>query len=91
MALQALKEEEPEAWSRIGAVAVTTQRDTVVPVDADGVPVRPAIIWLDQRMARCDKPMPLVDRLQFKSHRDDPGCRDHADAGQRQLDGGERT
>ncbi|MCX6085676.1 MAG: FGGY-family carbohydrate kinase [Caldiserica bacterium] len=65
-ALQALKEESPEAWSHIGAVAVTTQRDTVVPLDADGVPLRPAIVWLDQRMARCDKPMPLVDQLQFK-------------------------
>jgi sugar (pentulose or hexulose) kinase len=65
-ALQALKEESPEAWGRIGAVAVTTQRDTVVPLDADGIPVRPAIVWLDQRMARCDQPMPLVDRLQFK-------------------------
>jgi sugar (pentulose or hexulose) kinase len=65
-ALQALKQESPEAWSRIAAVAVTTQRDTVVPLDADGVPLRPAIVWLDQRMARCEKPMPLVDRLQFK-------------------------
>jgi sugar (pentulose or hexulose) kinase len=64
-ALQRLKEESPEAWSRIGAVAVTTQRDTAVALDAGGVPVRPAIIWLDQRMARCDKPMPLIDRLQF--------------------------
>ena len=36
--LQALKEESPDAWSRIGAVAVTTQRDTVVAMDADGVP-----------------------------------------------------
>src|SRR5450756_828408 len=38
-ALQALKEESPEAWSCIGAVAVTTQRDTVVAMDADGIPV----------------------------------------------------
>ncbi|MCX6086955.1 MAG: FGGY family carbohydrate kinase, partial [Caldiserica bacterium] len=64
-ALQALKEESPDAWSRIGAVAVTTQRDTVVAMDADGVPLRPAFLWSDQRMARCNTPMPLVDRLQF--------------------------
>ena len=64
-ALKELKEESPEAWSRIGAVAVTTQRDTVVAMDADGVPLRPAFLWSDQRMARCDKPMPLLDRLQF--------------------------
>jgi sugar (pentulose or hexulose) kinase len=66
LALQGLREKEPELWNRIGAVALTTQRDTVVPVDADGVPVRPAITWLDQRMARCDDPMPFIDRLQFK-------------------------
>ncbi|MGB9665881.1 MAG: FGGY-family carbohydrate kinase [Candidatus Cryosericum sp.] len=66
LALQELKRESPGAWSRISAVAVTTQRDTVVALDADGVPLRPAIVWLDQRMARCEKPMPLADRLQFR-------------------------
>ena len=34
---------------RVAAVAVTTQRGTVVNVDAGGVPLRPAITWLDQR------------------------------------------
>ena len=37
--------------SRIAGVAVTTQRGTVVNVDRDGNPLRPAILWLDQR--RC--------------------------------------
>lgn len=36
---------------RIIAVSVTTQRDTVVNVDQQGEPLRPAIIWLDQRLA----------------------------------------
>lgn len=66
MALQSLKTEAPLAWKRIAAVTVTTQRDTVVPLDANGMPLRPAIVWLDQRMARCDKPMPAMDRLQFR-------------------------
>jgi sugar (pentulose or hexulose) kinase len=35
--------------SAIGAVSVTTQRATVINVDADGEPLRPAIVWLDQR------------------------------------------
>jgi sugar (pentulose or hexulose) kinase len=65
LALQGLKEDAPEAWQHIAAVAVTTQRDTVVPLDATGTPLRPAFVWLDQRMARCDKPMPAFDRLQF--------------------------
>ena len=34
---------------RIAAVALTTQRGTVVNVDAAGRPLRPAILWLDQR------------------------------------------
>lgn len=35
--------------SRIGGVSLTTQRGTVVNVDAHGHPLRPAILWLDQR------------------------------------------
>jgi sugar (pentulose or hexulose) kinase len=34
---------------RIRAVALTTQRATVVNLDANGQPLRPAIVWLDQR------------------------------------------
>ena len=33
----------------IAGVALTTQRGTVVNVDAQGHPLRPAIVWLDQR------------------------------------------
>ena len=33
----------------IKGVALTTQRGTIVNVDADGRPLRPAIIWMDQR------------------------------------------
>ncbi len=36
----------------IKGVALTTQRGTVVDVDIDGKPLRPAIVWLDQR--RCE-------------------------------------
>jgi sugar (pentulose or hexulose) kinase len=34
---------------RIAAVAVSNQRETFVPLDGSGNPVRPAIIWLDER------------------------------------------
>ena len=34
---------------RIAGVSVTTQRGTVINVDRDGKPLRPAILWLDQR------------------------------------------
>ncbi|MCD6576414.1 MAG: FGGY-family carbohydrate kinase [Anaerolineaceae bacterium] len=35
----------------IAAVSITTQRATVVNLDKNGRPLRPAIIWLDQRRA----------------------------------------
>ena len=37
--------------SSIAAVALTTQRSTVVNMDPEGKPLRPAIVWLDQRRA----------------------------------------
>ncbi|HJV54011.1 MAG TPA: FGGY family carbohydrate kinase, partial [Noviherbaspirillum sp.] len=33
----------------IKGVAVTTQRGTVISLDKNGQPLRPAIVWLDQR------------------------------------------
>ncbi len=36
----------------LAGVALTTQRATVVNMGKDGKPLRPAIIWLDQRQAR---------------------------------------
>ncbi len=34
---------------RIAALAISNQRETFAPLAADGRPVRPAIVWLDQR------------------------------------------
>ncbi|MEA1872597.1 MAG: FGGY family carbohydrate kinase, partial [Chloroflexota bacterium] len=33
----------------LAGVAITTHRSTIVPVDENGNPVRPAITWLDER------------------------------------------
>jgi len=41
----------------IKGVALTTQRGTVINLDADGKPLRPAIVWLDQRQADVSKPL----------------------------------
>ena len=35
--------------NQFAAVAITTHRGTIVPVDEDGIPVRPAISCLDER------------------------------------------
>ena len=46
-----LKERMPEEWKRIEAVSISTIRDTIVCVDRNGKPLRPAILWLDKRVA----------------------------------------
>lgn len=43
---------------QVAGVTVTTQRGTVVNLDEHGQPLRPAIIWLDQRHAPVDGPVP---------------------------------
>ncbi len=39
----------------IKGMSITTQRGTLVNVDKDGNPLRPAILWLDQRKAKVEK------------------------------------
>lgn len=50
---------------RIAALAIGTQRGTYVNVDRDGTPLRPAIVWPDQRKASTEGliPNPLVPVL----------------------------
>jgi sugar (pentulose or hexulose) kinase len=45
---------------RVAALALTTQRGTVVCASEDGTPLRPAIVWPDQRL--CSKPPPMGAR-----------------------------
>jgi len=48
-ACQGLWQKNQIERDRIAGVALTTQRATVVNVDAGGTPLRPAMLWLDQR------------------------------------------
>ncbi len=41
----------------VAVVSLTTQRSTLINVDAQGLPLRPAIVWLDQRRTRGLKPV----------------------------------
>jgi sugar (pentulose or hexulose) kinase len=50
----------------IAGVALTTQRSTVVNVDKNGIPIRPAMIWLDQRRTEGLKPVGGLWGLAFK-------------------------
>lgn len=40
---------------KLAGMSLTSQRGTVVNLDKDGKPLRPAIVWLDQRKAKIDK------------------------------------
>ncbi|NIV33883.1 MAG: carbohydrate kinase, partial [Anaerolineae bacterium] len=42
-------EVDPES---IAAAALTTQRSTLINLDENGQPLRPAIVWLDQRQSK---------------------------------------
>lgn len=50
-AARRLRDSHAEKFSRIIALALASQRDTTVFLDKDLKPVRPAILWLDQREA----------------------------------------
>lgn len=50
----------------VAGLALTTQRSTVVNVDRVGEPLRPAIVWLDQRRTEGLKPVGGVWGLAFK-------------------------
>ncbi|MBN2116061.1 MAG: FGGY-family carbohydrate kinase [Anaerolineales bacterium] len=43
--------------SSLAAVALTTQRSTLINLDKNGKPLRPAIVWLDQRRTEGLKPV----------------------------------
>lgn len=65
-ACQLLWREPGAARERIAGVALTTQRGTVIHVDAAGSPLRPAITWLDQRRTEGLKPVGGFWGLAFK-------------------------
>jgi len=48
-ACQGLWASSPVPAEAVAGVALTTQRATMINVDRDGTPLRPAIVWLDQR------------------------------------------
>lgn len=52
--------------SRVAGVAITTQRSTVINVDPEGNPLRPAIVWLDQRRTENLKPVSGIWGLLFR-------------------------
>ena len=64
-ACQQLKKSTEKVWDTIAAVVVTTQRDTCICMDKDGKVLRDAIVWLDQREAKCETPLKPQFRAMF--------------------------
>jgi sugar (pentulose or hexulose) kinase len=62
-ATQKLKSEYGEFLSKVIGISISCFRDSAVLLDKDHKPIRPVILWLDQRRAECKKPLPLSSRL----------------------------
>ncbi len=65
-ACRGLWADHPGIMERIAGVAVTSQRATVINLDGRGRPLRPAILWLDQRKAADIAPLGGVWGALFK-------------------------
>jgi len=50
----------------IKGVTLTTQRGTVINLDKNGKPLRPAIVWLDQRRAKVENRLPVFMKTALK-------------------------
>ncbi len=61
--------ESPVPKDAIAGVAITTQRATMINVDENGKPLRPAIVWLDQRRTNGLKPVGGLWGLAFRISR----------------------
>ena len=55
------------AKGSIVGVTLTTQRATMINIGADGKPLRPAILWLDQRKADSDGVIPAIAKPVLKA------------------------
>lgn len=51
LACKELRQRHPKLFNSIAGVGVTSQRSTMINLDAKGNPLRPAVLWLDQRRA----------------------------------------
>jgi sugar (pentulose or hexulose) kinase len=61
------KDSPPYLKEHIAGVALTTQRSTIINVDNDGKPLRPAIVWLDQRRTPGLEPVGGLWGLAFRA------------------------
>ena len=55
-----------DKMERVIGISMAFFRDSVVPVDKEGKPLRPAILWLDERRAEDKNKLPALNRAIFK-------------------------
>ncbi|MBR4811617.1 MAG: carbohydrate kinase, partial [Bacilli bacterium] len=61
-----LIKENPSSVGKIKGITLTCFRDTAVLLDSDMKVIRPSVLWLDQRNAKCEKPLPKLAQFLFK-------------------------
>jgi len=65
--LKQLSQEQKEIIHSVKGICMTVLRDTGVYLDEAYQVVRPSMLWLDQRSAKCETPLAFKDRALFKA------------------------
>lgn len=58
--------ENPQLMQNVVGITISCFRDSAVILDKEGKVIRPMILWLDQRMAKCEEKLPWIHRALFK-------------------------
>ena len=58
--------EHPDLVAQVGGIELDCFRDSAVVLDKDNNVIRPMILWLDQRLAKCEDKLPFTSRALFK-------------------------
>ena len=66
VACKRLVESHQEEIKRVQGIVVDCFRDSAVLLDKERKVIRPMILWLDSRMAKCEDPLPLFNRFAIK-------------------------
>lgn len=61
-----LMSENKDLGNSIIGASITTFRDSSVQLDKNNKPIRPCILWLDQRMAKAKEKLPLISKIAFR-------------------------
>ncbi len=66
LATKEIAKNNKDILSKVAAISMTCFRDTACILDENHKVIRPAIVWLDQRQAKCEKRFPLITDILFR-------------------------